>query len=72
MSVERQVELRFHATSREARTHPDLSAVGVDGPGLRAAGDETVTVEHLTFRDGPSEARPAPGGGVLADIVRVT
>lgn len=47
-----QVELRFHADSRAARTHTNLSAVRVDGPGLWVAGDETATIEHLALVDG--------------------
>ncbi|MER5426568.1 DUF3616 domain-containing protein [Streptosporangium roseum] len=52
MPVERQVELRFHRTSREAGTHTNLSAVRPDGLGLWVAGDETATIEHLALRDG--------------------
>jgi hypothetical protein len=52
MFVERQVELRFDASSREARTHTNLSAVRTDALGLWLAGDETATVEHLAFRGG--------------------
>ncbi|GAA3066817.1 DUF3616 domain-containing protein [Streptosporangium carneum] len=52
MHAERQIELRFHVTSREARTHTNLSAVRSDGLGLWLAGDETATVEHLTLREG--------------------
>lgn len=52
MLAERQVELRFHVTSRDARTHTNLSAVRSDGAGLWLAGDETATVEHLTLREG--------------------
>ncbi|MFF5208224.1 DUF3616 domain-containing protein [Streptosporangium sp. NPDC000396] len=50
MFVERQVELRFHPSSRDARTHTNLSAVRADDLGLWLAGDETATIEHLTFR----------------------
>ncbi|MEU4535727.1 DUF3616 domain-containing protein [Streptosporangium sp. NPDC023825] len=52
MFVERQVELRFDVSSREARTHTNLSAVRTDALGLWLAGDETATVEHLAFRAG--------------------
>ncbi|GAA2869808.1 DUF3616 domain-containing protein [Streptosporangium fragile] len=52
MFVERQVELRFDAASREAATHTNLSAVRTDDLGIWLAGDETATVEHLTFREG--------------------
>ncbi|WP_433241954.1 DUF3616 domain-containing protein [Streptosporangium sp. CA-135522] len=52
MPVERQVELRFHISSRQARTHTNLSAVRPDGLGLWVAGDETATVEYLGLRDG--------------------
>ncbi|MEV7010381.1 DUF3616 domain-containing protein [Streptosporangium sp. NPDC051022] len=51
MLAERQVELRFHVTSRDARTHTNLSAVRSDGAGLWLAGDETATVEYLTLRE---------------------
>lgn len=49
--MERQVELRFDVVSREAETHTNLSAVRVDGADVWVAGDETATVERLTFRD---------------------
>ena len=46
----RQVPLRFHADSRAADTHVNLSAVRTDGRHLWVAGDETATVERLTAR----------------------
>ncbi|MEU1735756.1 DUF3616 domain-containing protein [Streptosporangium sp. NPDC020145] len=52
MLAERRVELRFHVTSRDARTHTNLSAVRSDGTGLWLAGDETATLEYLTLREG--------------------
>ena len=48
MIVERRVELRFEAESREAETHTNLSAVRQDGRCLWVAGDETATIERLT------------------------
>ncbi|MEV0588726.1 DUF3616 domain-containing protein [Nonomuraea sp. NPDC050310] len=44
-----RVELRFDQSSRESRTHTNLSAILVDETGLWVAGDETATVEHLTW-----------------------
>ncbi|WP_143591197.1 DUF3616 domain-containing protein [Thermoactinospora rubra] len=44
-----RVELRFDEVSRAARTHTNLSAVRGDSGGLWVAGDETATVEHLTW-----------------------
>lgn len=44
-----QVELRFDLASREAQTHTNLSAVRRDSSGLWVAGDETATIEHLTW-----------------------
>ncbi|MGV9310303.1 DUF3616 domain-containing protein [Nonomuraea sp. NPDC004354] len=43
------VELRFDQASRAAQTHTNLSAVRVDGTGLWVAGDETATIERLTW-----------------------
>ncbi len=43
------VELRFDHASREAQTHTNLSALRVDASGLWVAGDETATIERLTW-----------------------
>ncbi|WP_327090616.1 DUF3616 domain-containing protein [Nonomuraea sp. NBC_01738] len=44
-----QVELRFHPDSHENGTPANLSAVRSDATGLWVAGDETATIEHLTW-----------------------
>ncbi|MEU8317905.1 DUF3616 domain-containing protein [Nonomuraea sp. NPDC048881] len=44
-----QVELRFGEDSRFAQTHTNLSAVRWEPSGLWVAGDETATVERLTW-----------------------
>jgi hypothetical protein len=44
-----QVELRFDPASQAAQTHTNLSALRQDGTGLWVAGDETATIEHLTW-----------------------
>jgi hypothetical protein len=49
--MESKVELRFRADTRNAETHENLSAIRPDGPCLWVAGDETATIERLTFRD---------------------
>jgi hypothetical protein len=49
--MEPTVELRFRSAARDAETHENLSAIRPDGPCLWVAGDETATIERLTFRD---------------------
>ncbi|WP_329520585.1 DUF3616 domain-containing protein [Spirillospora sp. NBC_01491] len=72
MIVERRVELRFGAESREAGTHTNLSAVRRDGPCLWVAGDETATIERLTATT-DARGRVTGYGGqrsvALADLV---
>ncbi|GAA3470146.1 DUF3616 domain-containing protein [Nonomuraea roseola] len=43
------VELRFDQASRDAQTHTNLSALRADATGLWIAGDETATIERLTW-----------------------
>ncbi|MFA1547137.1 DUF3616 domain-containing protein [Actinomadura chokoriensis] len=72
MIVERRVELRFGAESREAGTHTNLSAVRQDGRCLWVAGDETATVERLTaVLDGDGRVTGYEGQTTvaLADLV---
>jgi hypothetical protein len=52
MRVERRLELRFNPDARKAGTPQNLSAIRLDGPCLWVAGDETATIERLTFKDG--------------------
>lgn len=47
--MNQQVELRFDHLARQARTHTNLSALRREGDGLWVAGDETATVEYLTW-----------------------
>ncbi|MFA1537306.1 DUF3616 domain-containing protein [Actinomadura monticuli] len=72
MIVERRVELRFEADSREAETHTNLSAVRQDGRCLWVAGDETATIERLTAvlgADGRVTGYAAQTTVALADLV---
>ncbi len=72
MIVERRVELRFGAESREAGTHTNLSAVRQDGRCLWVAGDETATIERLTaVLDGDGRVTGYDGQATvaLADLV---
>ncbi|MFB4310149.1 DUF3616 domain-containing protein [Actinomadura sp. GTD37] len=72
MIVERRVELRFEAESREAETHTNLSAVRQDGRCLWVAGDETATIERLTaVLDGDGRVTGYEGQTTvaLADLV---
>jgi len=72
MIVERRVELRFEAESREAETHTNLSAVRQDGRCLWVAGDETATIERLTAvlgEDGRVTGYAAQTTVALADLV---
>ncbi|GAA5078937.1 hypothetical protein HNP84_004842 [Thermocatellispora tengchongensis] len=66
--MQHQVELRFHADSRDAQTHTNLSAIRADGPGLWVAGDETATIEHLSFAGGRYDGQR---GFALADFVEL-
>ncbi|NUP01234.1 MAG: DUF3616 domain-containing protein [Nonomuraea sp.] len=43
------MELRFGEASQFAQTHTNLSAIRRDPTGLWVAGDETATIEHLTW-----------------------
>ncbi|GAA4091265.1 DUF3616 domain-containing protein [Nonomuraea soli] len=60
------MELRFDQASRDSRTHTNLSAIRRDKTGLWVAGDETATIEHLTWT---GDHFGAQRGFRLADFV---
>ncbi|NUT41689.1 MAG: DUF3616 domain-containing protein [Thermoactinospora sp.] len=60
------MELRFDQASRDSRTHTNLSAIRRDETGLWVAGDETATIEHLTWT---GDHFGAQRGFRLADFV---